>query len=125
MRQGRSTGTPTKAEAARMDAIAGSDCLACLIRQQQGLQGSVMPATVHHLTIGGRHGQKRRGHRYTVGLCAWHHQGYCPEAIDPRSMAELFGPSYALSPAAFRREIGNDDLLLSMQDEILAESQAA
>ena len=99
----------------RMRAIPGLGCLAC---RQQGF-GLVL-AEVHHLTLGGRHGQLRRGDRYTVGLCPWHHRGVVMRhGWTPAEMAACYGPSYAIEPNKFRRVFGSDDALLLAQDQAL------
>lgn len=105
---------PTKAEAARMLAIREAGCIASRIR---GL--GFVPCTVHHLTVGGRHGQKRRGHMMTVGLSEWHHLGRVPEGWTKDRARQVLGPSYALEPRAFREEFGDDDRLLAYQEELL------
>lgn len=111
MKRGRSTSTPTKAQAIRMEAIHRCGCIAC--RKYRGL---ISPAEVHHLTVGGRHGQKRRGHDFTVGLCAWHHRGEgVLQELEPR-----LGPSYARTPRLFRETFGQDDELLAYQNDLLA-----
>lgn len=97
-----------------MDAIRDRGCIASRMR---GL-GKV-PCEVHHLTGGGRHGQKRRGHRYTVGLSQWHHRGMVPDGWTKERARKVMGPSYALEPRAFREEFGDDDRLLAYQDDLL------
>lgn len=110
----RSTVTPTKAQVRRMQAIYLSGCVVCRFHF-----GWMSPPEIHHLTVGGKHGQKRRGHTYTIGLCPWHHRGVGDqEAFDYRS---LIGPSYALEPRAFREQFGSDDALLRIQNEYVAE----
>jgi hypothetical protein len=110
MKRGRSTGTPTKAQVARFEAIHRTGCVACRIR------GQVQPATIHHLTVGGRHGQLRRGHDFTIGLCAWHHLGHGARV----EMTARFGPSYYHDARAFRETFGDDDTLLAMQNDLIA-----
>lgn len=108
MKRGRSTGTPTKAQQARFDAIREVGCIACLAR------GMNRYAEVHHLTIGGRHGQKRRGHDFTVGLCPFHHRG--ENTFGDDDPTAIYGPSYALEPRRFREVFGQDDALLAEQE---------
>lgn len=105
---------PTKAEAARMLAIRDAGCIASRLR---GL--GFVPCEVHHLTIGGRHGQKRRGHGATVGLSQWHHRGVVPDGWTAERARQVLGPSYAREPRAFRAEFGDDDQLLAYQEEML------
>jgi hypothetical protein len=109
-------GTPaTKAQVARFEAIHRTGCIACRKR------GKVRPATIHHLTIGGRHGAPRRGHDFTIGLCDWHHLGCGPRV----EMTEKLGPSYYHQARAFREEFGQDDELLAMQNDLIARLQEA
>jgi hypothetical protein len=114
VKRGRSTGTPTPAQLARFRAIREIGCVPCLQR------GYWTACEVHHLTVGGRHGQKRRGHDYTIGLCTWHHRGKVPQ---PTLAALLYGPSYAEQARAFRAEFGQDDVLLARQNELIAEHE--
>lgn len=112
MRRGRSTGSPTKTQQARFDAIKEQGCVACDMR------GMSRYAEIHHLTIGGKHGQKRRGHDYTIGLCPWHHRGensFCDD--DPKA---IYGPSYAQEPRNFRETFGQDGALLDYQNQLIA-----
>lgn len=104
------TGLPaaTKAEALRMRLIVEGGCICCWEFAEVAT-----PCEVHHLTVGGKHGQLRRGHRFTVGICPWHHRG---EAQMPATvMAGLVGPSYARQPLAFRQLFGDDEQLLRLQ----------
>lgn len=95
---------PTKAEALRHTLIAEGGCICCWAFGEFHT-----PCEIHHLTIGGHHGQKRRGHAFTVGICTWHHRG------GPAGMIFSYGPSYALTPNKFREVFGDDDALLAMQ----------
>ncbi|GAP66814.1 hypothetical protein MBSD_n2129 [Mizugakiibacter sediminis] len=119
MKIGRSTGKPTKAQEARWDAIREKGCIACRTR------GWVVTPEIHHLTTGGKHGQKRLGHDYTIGLCAWHHRGVMPAGHTERLMERSYGPSYALSPRAFRETFGNDDALLAFQNALIVMRMSA
>jgi hypothetical protein len=112
MKQGRSTGKPTKAQQERFWRIQAVGCIAC------STLGVTRAAEIHHLTIGGRHGQKRRGHDFTVGLCSWHHRGVTAYG-NPALAAKVYGPSYAAEPRRFREVFGNDDALMALQDELI------
>jgi hypothetical protein len=114
VKRGRSTGTPTAAQVARFEAIHRLGCIASRIR------GVVLPATIHHLTIGGKHGQKRRGHDFTIGLSEWHHLGVPVFGLTHRECEARFGPSYARTPRAFREVFGQDDVLLAYQNDLIA-----
>lgn len=108
MRRGRSTGKPTVAQQAQMYAITD---IGCIVARTLGLR--YVPCEVHHLTVGGKHGQLRRGHELTVGLNFWSHRG---EPFGGRTAAQCeapFGPSYAKQPRRFRQKIGTDDYLLT------------
>ena len=107
MKQGRSTGKPTKAQEARFHAIYEIGCIVC-----RKMRRGWVPCHVHHLTIGGKHGQKRRGHDYTIGLCPWHHVGVLGDATKD-------GPSYAKQARAFRERYGDDDVLLEQQNSAI------
>ncbi len=114
MKQGRSTEKPSMEEAMRFEHIKAIGCLACLM-------GGLRPPTpeVHHLTQTGRHGHKRRGHRYTIGICRWHHRGVPPAGMNERQALAARGPSYQLQAKAFRERYGNDDSLLALQDQLI------
>jgi hypothetical protein len=104
-----------------MDGIEGG----CIVSHHLGLyiempdgERKPIPCEVHHLTVGGKHGQKRRGHRFTVGLNPWSHRGVPFGPYSARECKAMFGPSYAKEPRAFR-ELYPDELLLAWQDELL------
>ena len=118
---GSPLGEMTAAQALRADAIRDVGCLACRLRFPAIEH---VPCEIHHLTTGGWHGQKRRGHDETVGLCTWHHRGESDRSEKSR-MRRWLGPSYAREPAAFRDEFGDDDFLLLAQNELLAAYRAA
>lgn len=116
MRIGRSTGSPTSAQRRRHDAIRE---FGCIVAHMLGM-GRV-PCEIHHLTIGGKHGSKRRGHDHVVGLNPWSHRG---EPFGGRTASQcqaMFGPSYARQPRAFRERFGRDDELERVQAEVLGE----
>lgn len=118
MKRGRSTGKPRGAQAARFALIWEHGCVACLI------YGLYTLPEIHHLTVGGKHGQKRRGHDFTIGLCPYHHRG--DPGFSDRELCELaYGPSYALQPKLFRETFGQDDYLLAYQNQLIGLSEAA
>jgi hypothetical protein len=103
----------TKADEARRDAIKAGNCMACDVRgidvSGQGL------VQWHHLLRGGR----RRGHRYTMGLCCWHH---LREPLWGHSFAEMtdhYGPSLMDGSKLFHAAYGTDDELLARQDALI------
>jgi len=118
MNRGRSTGKPTAAQQARMDAITE---IGCIVAHSLGL-GHV-PCEVHHLTVSGKHGAKRRGHDFTVGLNSWSHRGEPFGGMSAETCERLFGPSYAKQPRRFRQEIGSDDYLLDLQNTLIEQHQ--
>lgn len=113
LRQGRSTGTPTKAERAHMGTVKTAACVACEQNPHLGLRrcdGAGCDAS--HLLSGG----KRIGHRATLGECPWHHRGIPPEGFsNPDATAEVFGPSRHHHGKAYRDTYGTDAALLARQ----------
>lgn len=104
---------PTAAERALHDEIRD---IGCIIAMERGL--GKIPCEIHHLTIGNRHGQKRRGQSAVVGLNQWSHRGILlPGWSEARCRAQL-GPSYA-KEAAFFRERYPDDYLEQLQASAL------
>lgn len=116
MKSGRSTNAPTKAQKARHDRIREAGCLIAWIL---GLGG--IPCAVHHLTIGGKHGAKRRGHDFVLGLNDWSHQGMPIYGWSATKCRDVLGPSYAIEPRAFRERFGDDEKLLLLQAQFLGE----
>lgn len=114
MKRGRSTSTPTKAQQMRFDTIREIGCIVA-----RALCLGYVPCEVHHLTLGGRHGQKRRGHDATIGLNPWSHRGEPFGGMPAARCEELFGPSYARQPRKFRQEIGSDEYLLDLQATLI------
>jgi hypothetical protein len=116
MRQSRSTGKPTKAQAARFEAIKRGGCMACRIndaRLQPRCDGEGSDA--HHLLSGGR----RRGHDFTIALCPWHHRSIRPDDCPNDTHAfHKYGPTVRES-RDFRETYGSDDELLAVQNALL------
>lgn len=105
-----STGTPTKAQRERMDAIKYGPCLCCKQRKLR----SYAP-DIHHLLSGNR----RRGHGFTIGLCAWHHRAAVAEWATRSEMFAMYGPSLADGSKPFHEAFGSDDELLALQNELI------
>ena len=116
MKKGRSTGNPTIEQEKRHQAIRDAGCI---VAHKLGL--SKIPCAIHHLTIGGKHGAKRRGHDFVLGLNDWSHQGIPTMGWSPERCREVLGPSYAKEPRAFREQIGYDHELEELQARILGE----
>jgi hypothetical protein len=74
---------------------------------------------IHHLNLGGRAGQKRRGDEFTIPLCRWHHQGHDLPGLTIAERVELWGPSLKLHSRAFRDRYGSDDELLAKVNDII------
>lgn len=114
MKRGRSTGSMTLAQLTRLDTIKEIGCIACY-----ALGFGRMDCHEHHLLVGGKHGQPRRGHDFTIGLCPWHHVGEPMGGLSHSACADRYGPSYAREPRRFRQEIGSDDYLLDLQNTLI------
>lgn len=103
-------------------AIRSIGCIACWKR---GIGPT--PCDKHHLLTTGLHGNgKRRGERFTIGLCTYHHQG--EKAVGTRVAALMrvdHGPSYGDNARDFRAEFGTDDELLAYQNELIEEWRKA
>lgn len=108
MKRGRSTGKPTAEEAAWIVAVKEGDCVAC---------GIVGPCDAHHLLSGGR----RRGHLFTVGLCAWCHRGVPDDGYTAKQMRDTYGPSLMDGSKTFHEYYGSDDELYERQRKQLEE----
>lgn len=113
MKRGRSTPSPSAAHVRRFEAIKDAGCVVAFLRGHKWT-----PAEIHHLTIGGKHGQKRLGHEHTVGLNPWSHRGVPFNGLTADQCRHFFGPSYALEPRAFR-ELYPDDVLIAAQRSLL------
>lgn len=113
MKRGRSTSKPTREEAARFDAIKEAGCV---VAHWLGI--GWVPCEIHHLTVGGKHGQRRLGHLQSVGLNPWSHRGVPFNGWTADECYGIFGPSYALEPRAFREQYP-DDLLLEHQEGMI------
>lgn len=114
MKPGRSTGNPTKAQQSRFIAIRD---IGCVVALRLGI--GYVPCDIHHLTIGGKHGQKRRGHDFTVGLNPWSHRGVPFNGWSAQQCEAMLGPSYALEPVRFRAQVGDDESLLAEQNRLI------
>lgn len=104
----------TAADRRRYDRLQTIGCIAC---RMEGC--GYAQVDIHHLTSTGRHGGERRGNRFTVGLCPWHHRGVVPTGMLLTDCEEMRGPSLKHTPRAFREKYGEDAALLAYQDKIL------
>jgi hypothetical protein len=85
-------------------------CIACSI-EGTGVW-SCGSLEIHHLNLGGKAGQKRRGDPFTIPLGKWHHQAQPPSGESTSSARVLYGPSLKYHSRAFREKYGSDDELL-------------
>lgn len=116
MKRGRSTGTPTKEEVARIVACKEGRCVACWIQEQRGLNAcDGGGCDYHHM----KSGNIRRGHMYGIGLCVWHHRGHPSEGYRDTEMRAYFGVSLMDGSRAFHQAYGTDDELLGIQDYLI------
>lgn len=99
---------PTKAERERFAKLKEFGCICCF---EMGL-GWRLP-DIHHIISGGR----RMGHRYTIPLCKWHHEGHRPDGWAERNTVEVFGPSLK-SKRRFIEYFGSELELLDRCDAI-------
>jgi hypothetical protein len=113
LRHGRSTPPPTAAQQRRFVLIKEIGCIACRVLGivEQGCE-------IHHQTLGGKAGQRRLGHDYTIGLCTWHHRAGRPPGVTFAEMLATFGPPLTRA-RLFREKFGTDAELLDAQNELL------
>ena len=98
-------------------AIREIKCICCLLAGKRP-----MLAEKHHLLTTGLHGNgKRRGEKFTIGLCTYHHRGAHGVGMQyARSCKEEgYGPSLGDEPRAFRQRFGTDDELLELQEKLI------
>jgi Recombination enhancement, RecA-dependent nuclease len=103
-----------KAREHRFRRLKEMGCIACWMEGNMNSQPEI-----HHLNLGGHAGQKRRGDEYTIPLCPWHHQGRRIGNATTLGMAQLLGPSMAITPRLFRVKYGRDDELLAKVNNLL------
>lgn len=107
----RSTGKPTKAQAARMEAMHAIGCVACHLDKRLRQCGDTQ---IHHFLRGG----KRIGHDATVPLGSWHHTGIADGTANAQMLA-VYGPSFHRHTRAFRERYGTDAELVDKVNEII------
>lgn len=106
-----STGKPTKAQAARFDALRSLGCIACHLDNRLRQCGDT---EIHHFLRGG----KRIGHDATVPLGSWHHAGVANGTANAQMLA-VYGPSFHRHTRAFRERYGDDAALLAKVNELI------
>lgn len=109
-----STGKPTKAQAARFEAMHALGCLACLLDGRKKQDHCGWPE-IHHFLRGG----KRIGHDATVPLAPWHHTATLQPGQTTAGMLAKFGPSFHRHTRAFRERYGSDAEVIAKVNDLL------
>jgi len=106
-----------KNERDRMETIAKyCGCLPCLLTGHLDVH-----ATIEHATERGRRvGKDHEQHRFTIGLCIWHHFGHLPNHITRQEMSGECGPSLIWGRMMFEEHFGDEvHVLIPTQDFML------
>ena len=106
-----------KNERQRMDVIKSHcGCLPCLL-----LGHPDRHTTIEHVTQAGRRmTQDSEQHKWTIGMCMWHHFGVCDRGRHKQEMYGDFGPSFAHGRKPFEEYFGDEvDILVPVQDYLL------
>lgn len=109
---------PTRKEVERIVACKEGPCVACVVREQKGeMYASDVQwwGEYHHLLSGGR----RRGHRFGVNLCQFHHRRVPMGSKTVPQTRMILGPSLMDGSKTFHAAYGSDEELLAMQDKII------
>ncbi len=114
----KSTGKPTKAQVERFEALKELGCIACI--KTLGIRAlHCGPTEIHHLNLGGKAGQKRLGHDFTIPLGPWHHRAVLALGWTSSESARFYGPSLAKQSKAFRERYGSDGELLAEVNKLI------
>jgi hypothetical protein len=119
-----STGKPTKAEQARLDAVHAMPCIPCEIEivwsQLKGepVMSQPLRTEANHLVDKGTR-KLSGGHSAIVPICGWHHRGEPAYPLGKKEMKGLHGPSFALHKREFDATYGTQRELLALTDELL------
>lgn len=100
-----------------MDAIVKHcGCLPCLL-----MGWSDVHTSIEHVTERGRRiGNGSEQHRWTIGLCVWHHFGHTPNHVTRQNMSGEVGPSLVWGRIAFEDYFGDEvNVLVPTQDYML------
>ena len=114
-----STPRARKNERDRMETIAVyCGCLPCMLMGTLNVHTSI-----EHVTERGRRvGKGSEQHRWTIGLCVWHHFGHCGNHKSRQSMSGDFGPSLVFGRHIFEEHFGDEvRVLVPTQDFVLAQ----
>jgi hypothetical protein len=107
---------PTARERDRIVACKEGPCVACLVLLDAGRISYVNDGgDYHHLLSGGI----RKGHRWGVCLCPYHHRRVPDWGMTVPEMREVFGPSLLDGSKPFHAAFGSDDELLARQDALI------
>lgn len=108
----------TKAEAAWIVACKEGPCMACRVWAKSAPIDfhPVIGCDFHHFKSGNR----RRGHMFGIGLCAWHHRAVPDWGCIAPEMRAHYGPSLMDGSRRFHETYGSDDELLQLQREVIA-----
>lgn len=79
------------------------------------------PTEADHCNENGHAGKKRRGDRYQIPSCTWHHRGWTLPGMTRDQMTHKYGPSMAHDQKQFRLAYGSDDALVALTEFKLAE----
>ncbi|WP_369916517.1 Ref family recombination enhancement nuclease [Xanthomonas sp. NCPPB 3005] len=123
MKRGRSTTTPTIAEAARIVAAKEGPCMACVKIVTDGLlspDDAVVGCDYNHA----KSGNVRRGHMAGYALCVWHHRRHPMEGVSMAAMRAKYGPSLMDGSRLFHETYGTDDELIEQQTFVLEQQEA-
>jgi len=112
-----STPRARKSEKDRMDTIKECcGCLPCLLMGYLDVHTSI-----EHVTESGRRvGKGADQHKWTIGLCVWHHFGHRHNHSTRQKMSGEFGPSLIWGRTTFEEHFGDEvTVLVPTQDFML------
>ena len=113
-----STPRARKNERDRMETISKHcGCLPCLLMGHTDVL-----ATIEHVTERGRRiGKDEEVHRWTIGLCKWHHFGHTHNHCTRQQMSGELGPALTWGRHIFEEHFGDEvHVLVPTQDFLLA-----
>ncbi len=118
------TPSPTKEEAARIEAAKVGPCMACLslVLQQLLEPGLVVYGCDYNHA---KSGNLRRGHLFGFALCKWHHMRHPLEGNTFATMRQIYGPSLMDGSRTFHETYGTDDELIEQQTFVIEQRKAA
>lgn len=105
----RRAAPPTDEELARMGKIRELGCLCCWMLPEYQM------AEAHHITDF----SQRKGHRFTVALCPWHHRGVPFFGLSRSECVKWYGCCLSDGSRPFRDRWGTFESLLQFQERLL------